>query len=102
VHAVHRVLQGQARESARLIDHPQHYRFGGPLIGPDGKSVGSLLLFEVQDRAQLDRVMAVDPFFREGLYQSIEIHPTRQIIPETAPGLLALELDKELQKSRQA
>jgi uncharacterized protein YciI len=82
------------------IANPRPYRFGGPLISEDGKVVGSLILFEADDRAHLDAVMAADPYFREGLYQSIEIHATRQVFPETTPGGIEEELAKELQKQR--
>jgi uncharacterized protein len=83
-----------------IIANPRHYRLGAPLIGPQGDTVGSLFLFDVDDRAHLDRVTSADPYFYGGLFASVEIHPTRQIIPETAPGLLASELEKELERQR--
>lgn len=91
---------------ARLrADHLKHaianakpYKFGGPLIGEDGRVVGSIILFEVEDRAHLDKVMAADPYFRDGLYQSVEVHATRQVIPELEAGSLQQELAKELEK----
>ena len=83
-----------------IIAHPRVYHLGAPLIGPKGDTIGSLFIFDVEDRAHLDRVMSADPYFYGGLFESVEIHPTRQIIPETAPGLLALELEKELERRR--
>ena len=67
-----------------VIAKPKPYRFGGPLMGDNGQVVGSFILFEVEDRAQLDAVMAADPYFRDGLYQSVEVHETRQAV--VAPG----------------
>jgi uncharacterized protein YciI len=88
----------RAAHLQHIIDNPRPYRFGGPLIGENGASVGSLFILETEDRAELERVMAVDPYFQGNLYASIEIHPTYQFIPELAPGLLAQELKKELDK----
>jgi uncharacterized protein YciI len=81
-----------------VLSNPGPYRFGGPLIGDDGRVIGSILLFEVADRAQLDAILAADPYFRDGLYQSVEIHATRQVAPETSPGSLQQELAKELER----
>lgn len=81
-----------------VIANPKPYRFGGPLLADNGQVIGSFILFEVEDRAHLDAVMAADPYFRDGLYQSIEIHATRQVMPETQPGSLQQELMKELEK----
>jgi uncharacterized protein YciI len=83
-----------------IIANLQPYHLGAPLIGPQGDTIGSLFLFDVQDRAHLERVMSADPYFYGGLFESVDIHPTRQIIPETAPGLLARELEKELEKQQ--
>jgi hypothetical protein len=90
----------RAQHLQHIMTHPQAYRFGAPLLGADGAAVGSLFIFEVEDRKQLDELMAVDPYFVGGLFRTIEIHPTRQIIPETAPGALALEIERELAKQR--
>lgn len=78
-----------------VIANPKPYRFGGPLMGDDGQVIGSFILFEVEDRAQLDAVMAADPYFRDGLYQSVEVHATRQVVPEIQPGSLQQELARE-------
>lgn len=83
-----------------IIANPRPYRFGGPLLDERGGTVGSVLIFEVADRAELDRILDADPYFHGGLYQSVEIHGTRQVIPETAPGLLDRELSNELAKQQ--
>jgi uncharacterized protein YciI len=81
-----------------IIANPQPYRFGGPLIGDDGRVVGSIILFEAEDRAHLDAIMAADPYFKHDLFQSVEVHATRQIIPELEAGALQRELTKELER----
>ena len=88
----------RAHHLRHVIANPKPYRFGGPLMSDDGRVIGSFILFEVEDRAQLDAVMAADPYFRDGLYQSVEVHATRQVVPEQQPGSLQRELAKELEK----
>ena len=93
-------LRGKLRGDhlRHVVANPKPYKFGGPLMSDDGRVIGSFILFEVEDRAQLDAVMAADPYFRDGLYQSVEIHATRQVVPELTPGSLKQELAKELEK----
>ena len=85
----------RAEHLSHILRHPHRYRFGGPLIDDAGKVIGSLILMEVEDRAELERALAADPYFRGGLYGSLEIHATRQVIPELASGQLLAELEKE-------
>lgn len=93
-------LRGKLRGDhlRHVLSNPEPYRFGGPLIDDDGRVVGSVILFEFENRAQLDATLAADPYFREGLFQSVEIFSTRQIVPETQPGGLQQDLEKELAK----
>ena len=88
----------RANHLRHVISNPKPYRFGGPLMDDNGRVVGSFILFEVEDRAQLDAIMAADPYFRDGLYQSVEVHATRQVVPEMQPGSLEQELAREVEK----
>jgi hypothetical protein len=103
---------GELRHKARA-EHFRHildelagattkYVFGGPLINPEGKIVGSLFVIDAQDRAELDRVMARDPYFKHGIFETVEIHATRQMVPEPIPGTLQRELDKQIAKDTRA
>jgi uncharacterized protein len=78
-----------------LYQNLQAYRFGGPLLDEAGKPVGSLIIFELPSRAELDRILASDPYFTNNVFSSVEIHATRQIVPEQTPGSLAAEIEKE-------
>ena len=50
----------------------------GPLLGPDGQTmIGSMLVVEAADRAAAERFAAGDPFARNGVFASVEIHPWR-------------------------
>lgn len=99
---------GELRQKARA-EHFRHilnelsggttrYVFGGPLLDPEGRIVGSVFVIDVADRAELDRVMARDPYFKQQIFETVEIHATRQMVPEPIPGTLQRELDKQLAK----
>jgi uncharacterized protein YciI len=67
------------------------FRFGGPLLGDRGQPLGSLMILELPDRSALDVHMQCDPFFSEGLFETVTIWVTRQVMPEREPGALAQE-----------
>jgi uncharacterized protein YciI len=50
-------------------------KFAGPFLGDDGKPVGSLVAFEVADRAEAEALAAGDPYAKAGLFASVEISP---------------------------
>ena len=99
---------GKARQAVRakhlqFIADKQHlFRFGGPLLGPDGSVRGSLIILSLPDRAALDEYLRGDPYFSGNMFESVTIWPSRQVVPETAPGLLATELQKQLQADAQS
>ena len=73
----------------------ERFKYGGPLIDDGGAVVGSIMVLELPDRAALEAHMAKDPYFREPVFESVEIFQTRQIVPETVPGSLDAELAKQ-------
>lgn len=87
----------RAAHLAHIADKQHLFRFGGPLLGPDGVTRGSLIVLSVPDRAALDEYMKGDPYFGGELFESVTIWPSRQVVPEASPGLLAKELDKQLE-----
>lgn len=47
---------------------------GGPLVSDDGKdAVGSLMVFEANDRASVENFNRNDPFFKNGVWAKVEI-----------------------------
>jgi uncharacterized protein len=92
---------GRARQAARtahlsyIADKQHLFRFGGPLLGDDGLPRGSLIVLSLPDRAALEAYMSADPYFRDKVFASVTVWPSRQVVPETSPGLLAAELDKQ-------
>lgn len=51
--------------------------FGVPLFTADWRSVGSLMLLEVPDRAGLDAYLAAEPFAQGEVWQKVTVHPFR-------------------------
>lgn len=101
VHAEDRPGSHALRTRARVphlefvARHPSAFRFGGPLLGDDGKPLGSLMILDLPDRAALDAHLAADPFFGCGLFQAVQIWQTAQIVPEARPGALQAEIDSQ-------
>lgn len=61
----------------RYLDrgYREHLIAYGPLLSPDGGAwTGTALLVELRDRSAAETMMADEPYAREGLYDSVEIH----------------------------
>lgn len=71
------------------------FLYGGPMLDEAGRVVGSLMVLDLPDRAALDAHMARDPYFVQGIFGSVEIFESRQIVPETLPGSLDAELARQ-------
>ena len=67
--------------------------YAGPLLD-DGQMVGSLFVFEVADRAALDAYLADDPYFRDGVFDSVDIWESRWMVPEREDGFLKAEAER--------
>jgi uncharacterized protein YciI len=67
--------------------------YAGPLLA-DGRMVGSLFIFDLPDRAALDAHLALDPYFAEAIFDTIEIYESRWMVPEREPGALAAEAER--------
>jgi uncharacterized protein len=78
-----------------VLAHPGVLRYGGPLLSESGETIGSLMLVDLPDRKALDRFLAEEPYCRNGLFAPLHVHPSRQVVPEIAPGLLTKELARE-------
>ncbi len=55
---------------------------GGPLQTEDRQSmIGSLLVLDFTDRAELDAFLAADPYAKAGLFESVTITPFKKVLP---------------------
>lgn len=67
--------------------------YAGPLI-EQGRMIGSVFIFEVEDRAALDSYLAADPYFTRPIFRTVEIYESRRMVPESEPGALRAEADR--------
>lgn len=54
----------------------------GPLLGEDGKPMGSLLIMDFAAREEAERFAADDPYARAGLFASVAIRPWVKVFPK--------------------
>lgn len=59
---------------------PVQVVIAGPLLGPDDKPVGSLVLVEAETIAAVEAFVAADPYSINGVYGSVDIKPIRWTI----------------------
>lgn len=60
-------------------------RGAGPMLDAQGNPRGSILFFEMRDRATLDAVLVRDPYAKAGLFASVEVSAFSWSVPP-APG----------------
>jgi uncharacterized protein len=90
---------GEARARHRsdhlryVAGHQSKIVYAGPLL-EEGRMIGSLFVFDLPDRAALNSYLAGDPYFDPGIFESVEIWESRQMVPEREPGFLAAEADR--------
>ncbi len=54
--------------------------FGGPVFDDAQKPIGSFLLVECADRAELDTIIANDPYTKGNVWQKGEVKPARLVV----------------------
>lgn len=67
----------------RLATRPAHLDYwkdrmdkivlGGPILDDEGKPAGSLMVFEVADKAEAEALVAADPYALAGLFGEVAI-----------------------------
>lgn len=53
--------------------------YGGPVLGPSGDPVGSILIFEAADQNAAEAIAAADPYVKVGLFAATSIQPFRVV-----------------------
>jgi uncharacterized protein len=54
--------------------------FGGPIFDDAQRPIGSFLLANCADRAELDAMIASDPYTQENVWQRVEVKPVRLVV----------------------
>lgn len=93
---VHR-LDKKNHVDLRLKTRPTHLEYlksqsaklfaAGPVLSPDGKvPIGSLLLVEAKDEAEVKEILAGDPYEKVGLFETMTIMPWRKVFSHPEVG----------------
>lgn len=91
MHYVLYCLDKKSAAQVRLDNRPAHVEFlhswgaaislAGPLLADDGEGmIGSMIVLDVDDRATVDRFVNEDPYGHAGLFESVIVHPYKQVI----------------------
>jgi uncharacterized protein len=77
----------QATRTAHLAALPANVAtgklvFGGPLLDDAQKPIGSFLLVDCADRAELDAIIANDPYTKGNVWQKIEVQSVRLVVQD--------------------
>ena len=67
--------------------------YAGPLI-EEGEMIGSVFIFDLPDRAALGDYLASDPYFAEGIFETVDIYESRWMVPERQAGSLRAEAER--------
>ena len=86
-------LKSRAEHLGYVAARQKHIIYAGPLI-ETGRMVGSLFVFDMPSREQLDIHLAGDPYLRDGIFETVEIFESRWMVPEREPGFLAAEAER--------
>jgi uncharacterized protein YciI len=77
-------LATRERHLAYLETYATRIRLAGPLLDPDGRPCGSLLMVDVADHAAAAGFAEADPYARVGLFESTVIRPFREVYRDGA------------------
>jgi len=67
-------------EGARALAASGVLQVGGALLRDDGTMIGSALVIEAEDDADLRRRLEADVYHREGVWRSYEVYPFRRAV----------------------
>ena len=76
-------LRAETRQAhlAYLAPHAPRVLAGGALLSDDGSNaLGSLIIFDTEDRAEAEALAANDPYAQAGLFERVEILRWRKVL----------------------
>lgn len=65
-------------DGAGRLKEAGHFVLGGALLNPDGQMIGSMMLLDFTDEAQLQEWLSWEPYVQKGIWDRIDIKPFRQ------------------------
>ena len=72
-------LATREKHIAYLLGHAASLVQAGPLLDPEGRPCGSLLLVEAEDADAARALSAGDPYALAGLFESVVVRPFRTV-----------------------
>ena len=61
----------------QILKHSGEFLFGGAILDNNGNMIGSMILYEMPDRATLDERLKDEPYIYENVWKKIEVVPFR-------------------------
>jgi uncharacterized protein len=76
-----RRLSNRPAHLAYLKNLGEKVRIGGAMLGEDSQTpIGSMLIFEGENEADIRAVLAQDPYALAGLFERVTVTPWRQAV----------------------
>lgn len=70
-------VRGEHLEKIARLKRNGEFLFGGAILDEQGKMIGSIIVYEFQDRESLDSRLKDEPYFTKGVWNKVEIRPFR-------------------------
>ena len=64
-------------EKIEVLKSRGEFLAGGAILDNDGKMIGSMIVYDYNDRNSLDKALQDEPYFTKGVWQKVEIQPFR-------------------------
>jgi len=64
-------------EKISVVKKAGEFLYGGAILDDTGKMIGSMILYEMPDRATLDERLKNEPYIYNKVWEKIEIRPFR-------------------------
>jgi len=72
----------RSQHLAYLKTYEKQIKIAGPLLDNEGKSCGSLIILNVEDRAAAEGFAISDPYAKAGLFESVVIRSFKEVCSE--------------------
>ncbi|MDQ0510622.1 YciI family protein [Ancylobacter amanitiformis] len=59
-----------------------HLVFAGPMLDTEGKPLGSIIVYEAEDRAAAEKLVTEDPYSKAGLFERVELSGFRTVVKD--------------------
>lgn len=80
-----------------MIAAKDEIAFGGPVKTDEmNQTLGSMFVIEKPNREEVEAFLENEPYFKNGLFETVQIHAINVMVPERKPGFLNAELEREL------